>query len=126
MKTMNNEIMDIERRFGKKQPFRVPDGYFGGLVADVMSRLPEQAPAAKLHVVWWRRRPWVAAAAASVCVAAFSMLFFLHAPADKGPMARHETRPAEVQGDGNASFDMAADYTMIDSDDIYAMVSENQ
>ena len=126
MKTMNNELMDLERRFGKKQPFRVPDGYFDGLVADVMSRLPEQAPAATLRVAWWRRRPWVAAAAASVCVAAFSMLFFLHAPADRHQVARHEVGQTEVQGDASVSFDMAADYTMIDSDDIYAMVSENQ
>ena len=38
---MNNEQLEIERRFGKNQPFKVPEGYFDRLAADVMANIPE-------------------------------------------------------------------------------------
>ena len=39
------EEKDLERRFGKQQPFRVPDGYFDNLAANIMDKFPEELPA---------------------------------------------------------------------------------
>ena len=109
---MNNEQLEIERRFGKNQPFKVPEGYFDRLAADVMANIPEQKP--------------VAVAAACVCAAVFSIQLFLHAPSDKHHAVPHVSSASQAHGDSYGTLDMAADYTMIDNDYIYAMVSENQ
>ena len=61
---MNNEQLEIERRFGKNQPFKVPEGYFDRLAADVMANIPEQKPVATVPLSWWRRLRPVAVAAA--------------------------------------------------------------
>ena len=55
---MDAEEKLFEQRFGKKQPFTVPDGYFDQLAERVMERLPEQQPASVPQVSVghkWRR-----------------------------------------------------------------------
>lgn len=123
---MNNEQLEIERRFGKNQPFKVPEGYFDRLAADVMANIPEQKPVATVPLSWWRRLRPVAVAAACVCAAVFSIQLFLHAPSDKHHAVPHVSSASQTHGDSYGTLDMAADYTMIDNDYIYAMVSENQ
>ena len=39
---MNYEDKEIQERFGKENPFRVPEGYFDQLTERVMSQLPER------------------------------------------------------------------------------------
>ena len=121
----------LKERFGKKQPFSVPDGYFDRFAADMMSRLP-QTPAAPAAVHLPVRHLWrrVALAAAFVGVAATASMVYLHG--NTAPDTRLTARKAvPVQTPAGISYecsslDMAADYTMLDNDDIYAMVSENQ
>ena len=38
---MDKETGILEKKFGKVQPFKVPDGYFDGFVKDLMDKLPE-------------------------------------------------------------------------------------
>ena len=130
MNNMDAEEKLLEQRFGKKQPFTVPDGYFEQLAGRVMERLPEQQPAqpAAVHVPVRRRWYRWAAAAAVVGVVFAGTLPFI------GRQTRHdaqrpEARVAAVQTDEHgycSALDMAADYTMLDNEEIYAMVSENQ
>ena len=58
-----NEEMYIQEKVGKRNPFRVPDGYFDNLTAQVMENLPEQ-PKCRAKSVFMRP---VFYAAASVC-----------------------------------------------------------
>ena len=50
----------IEEKVGKRNPFRVPEGYFDNLTAQIMESLPEQKPKAK--TVWLRKPMYYAAA----------------------------------------------------------------
>ena len=43
----------IEQLVGKRNPFRVPEGYFDNLTDQVMQSLPEEKPKAK--TVWMRK-----------------------------------------------------------------------
>ena len=47
-----------------RQPFRVPEGYFEGFTADIMSRLPEKTvPKVKTISLYDRVKPWLYMAA---------------------------------------------------------------
>ena len=53
---MNYEDKEIQERFGKENPFRVPEGYFDQLTERVMSQLPEREQQAE-HISLTERRP---------------------------------------------------------------------
>lgn len=107
----------IEELVGKKNPFVVPGGYFEQLTARVMDQLPERRQ--KARQVWMRPVWW---AAAAVCVLFISTTAWLVFPkASQQPQAQ----VAEVmQQPDDAFFDAAADYMMIDNQDIYACLSD--
>lgn len=132
---MDAEEKLFEQRFGKKQPFTVPDGYFDQLAERVMERLPEQQPASVPQVSVehkWRR--WAVAAAAVGVVLTGSLAFMGQRSVNEGLVTTSHretattttTTDAYSSSSSYSSLDMAADYAMLDNDEIYAMVSENQ
>lgn len=53
------------KKIGTENPFRVPEGYFGGFTSDLMSRLPEKEKT-DVHrepTTWEKVRPWLYMAA---------------------------------------------------------------
>ena len=60
---MKTEQDNLNRMKGEN-PFRVPEGYFEGLTADVMNRLPQKLPEKEAKISWMDRvRPWLYMAA---------------------------------------------------------------
>jgi len=123
---MTNE-KEFEKRFGKRQPFKVPEGYFEDFERQLMAQLPEEEakvvemrPETKGRSIFRR----IALAAASVCAAVFIVGAALHVQGGNGA-----TDSAVAMQDKYATsysaIDMAADYVMMDNEDIYAYVSEN-
>ena len=112
----------------KQNPFRVPEGYFDTLASQIMAKVDEQAsgvvvPLAedkkkkRAKVVWLRP---VLYAAASVCALFISVVAYQsHTDA---PIAAPTATVAESPS-MDYSFDEAADYLMIDNQDIYACLS---
>lgn len=129
---MDAEEKLFEQRFGKKQPFTVPDGYFDQLAERVMERLPEQQPASVPQVsVGHKWRRWAVAAAAVGVVLTGSLVFMGQRSGNESlATTSHRATATTTETDANSSsyssLDMAADYAMLDNDEIYAMVSENQ
>lgn len=129
---MLKEERFIREKFGKKNPFSVPDGYFDSFADKLMEQLPEpQAQVIEMRAEsWWRKLP-LRKVAAIIGVAAFlggGALFFAHnGGSGHAPMAtnaHHQVQPSKADYDG--SFDQMADYAMLDNQDIYAtLVAEN-
>lgn len=124
--TMIAEEKYLEDKYGKKQPFKVPNGYFNSFAENLMDKLPEQQPAMTPHIsMWrkWRKLRLTVAVAASVCAVMFSVMTFMHdtKPAHSQLANNHTTKT--VTNDSYNTLDVAADYTMLDNDDIYALVS---
>ncbi len=123
-----NEEKYIEEKFGKRNPFRVPDGYFEGLADEVMRGLPDNTvevrkPRAK--TVWMRP---VFYAAASVCALFVCAAIWLSWPQESSPSQGQMAKAVEVkqvqqQETDDAFFDEAADYMMLDNQDIYACLA---
>lgn len=55
----------LERRFGRKDPRQVPEGYFDALVTEVMAKLPEQEQEPRYVEMtrWQKLKPYVYLAA---------------------------------------------------------------
>lgn len=120
---MANSEEILEKRFGRQTPFTVPEGYFAQLQQNVMDALPEQP--SKVVVMTPRHRflrPMVGIAA-SVCIALFGMAvwFGSNSDSDKNVALAESDDFVEMFSDA----DGAAEYIMMDNEDIYAFVSQN-
>ena len=124
--TMIAEEKYLEDKYGKKRPFKVPNGYFDSFAENLMDKLPEQQPVMTPHIsMWrkWRKLRLTVAVAASVCAVMFSVMTFMHnTKPTHSPLASNHTTKT-VTNDSYNTLDVAADYTMLDNDDIYVLVS---
>lgn len=126
---MEREEKFIIQRFGRRTPFRVPEGYFDDFTSQLMQNLPQKGPvpAAKIIPtrlsVWKRFRP-VSIAAASICVAIFGVRVYVQnhhqnsADVQETPMAH--ASPASSY----SAMDAMADYTMLDMEDMYTYMED--
>lgn len=104
---MIQEEQYLEEAIGRKDGFRVPEGYFNQLTASVMSQLPERK--ARTKVLY----SWLYAAACIIAVAVMSVTYYMH-----------QQSTDDMTADSNY-YEEAADYAMLDNMDIYAcMVDE--
>lgn len=113
-----NEEQYLSTRMGKRNPFTVPEGYFEQLTAQVMDQLPEKKPA-KVAVMK-RIRPWLYAAAC-VCVGVFiAAIAFNRQTEDLQGQQQMANVGQENVYYSDSYIDEAADYAMIDNQEIYS------
>ena len=103
-----------------QRPFSVPKGYFDNLTPAVMQKIDGQNEQAAPK----RRTPRllrpIYIAAASLCVAIFGVAVYLGS-GSQSPSAATSVPPPPTT---SADRDVVADYTMMDSEDIYEQYSE--
>ncbi|MDR3220152.1 MAG: hypothetical protein LBU22_14470 [Dysgonamonadaceae bacterium] len=72
---MNKKTVKLND-LAKVNAFRVPEGYFEGLTADIMSQLPERIPGKPKTVSLWHKvQPWAYMAAMFVGIALIVRIF---------------------------------------------------
>lgn len=136
---MIKEEQILKSRYGTQSSFRVPEGYFDELASRVMASVPESQPAldmqsesasqgARIVPMW--RRPVVR----KVAVIAGVVLLLGGASIGIGTSLSSRQAGKSVASGGwasvmhseDSSFDEAADYAMLDNQDIYAsLLSES-
>lgn len=140
---MINEENIITTQAGKRNAFRVPDGYFEQFTERMMQRLPEQETEQVAQTVQLPKREPAKtsrlrklriyfAAAACLCFAVFGITFYMHQHQESNDTqalsAQHSTQNAQQQILNSAAeeayFEEAADYVMLDNAEIYAYLSE--
>ncbi len=95
----------------KPNPFRTPEGYFDSLADRIISRLPEEKQQKPALIK--RLRPWLYAAAFAGVVALSATLYLNHSD---DSLKNNEVLVAS----NDTYFEDAADYAMVDNQDIYA------
>lgn len=117
-------------KVGKENPFRVPEGYFDTLTSQIMAKVeaegvePRDIKTGKekrAKTVWLRP---VLYAAASVCALFVSVVAY-QSHSDQGVAAPAQNVVANNQVMMDNYFDEAADYVMLDNQDIYAYLSSD-
>lgn len=136
---MIKEEQILKSRYGTQSSFRVPEGYFDELASHVMASVPESQPALDMQsesasqgariVPMWHR-----AVVRKVAVIAGVVLLLGGASIGIGTSlsSRQAGKSvasgawASVMHSEDSSFDEAADYAMLDNQDIYAsLLSES-
>ena len=118
----------LQSVYGSKRPFSVPDDYFSRLPSRIMAQLPaeerkEKSAAEKLHRVLVRRLRPLAAAAMTVGVVLTGFLAYsMFLSPKEGSMTGTGKEQTVTSQDG---FDEAADYLMMDEDDMYAYMADD-
>lgn len=122
---MDKDERIIEEQFGRENHFTVPEGYFDNFATQLMSQLPEQeARVIKMEPSFWRRHRYAAIAAASAVIAIFSVGIYFNG-SDAEPSAASHVAHVE-NSNYSGSLDAAANYSMLDNEDIYACLSTEE
>jgi hypothetical protein len=119
-----NEEMYIQEKVGKRNPFRVPDGYFDNLTAQVMQNLPEQ-PKRRAKSVFMRPVFYAAASVCALLVAGAAWMWHPTTEATSADAVQAKTVALPQQDASGEYIDEAADYMMLDNHEIYAYLAEN-
>ena len=128
---MTREENILKERFGKENPFKVPDGYFDHLTERIMENLPEQ----EIRVIdirsrqtLWQKLPLrkIAAAVAVVALLGGGSFWALQHEGNSKVVAHVKQHEQKAVGSEDAAFNEMADYAMIDNETIYAsLIAEN-
>lgn len=136
---METDERYIELHFGKKAPFKVPDGYLDNLTQSIISNVEaagkEAVPAAPTSVKsaapavgWWQRyRRYVAAAACVAFVVGGVSVW-------QAQSSTEADKPHVATATNNSSYDASAYdsvsdeeiyYSMLDNEDMYSLMASN-
>lgn len=128
---MTREENILKERFGKENPFKVPEGYFDHLTEKIMENLPEQ----EIRVIdirsrqtLWQKMPLrkIAAAVAVVALLGGGSFWALQHEGDSKMVAHAKQHEQKAVSSEDAAFNEMADYAMIDNETIYAsLIAEN-
>lgn len=120
---MNKEERIILDKFGKNCHFTVPEGYFDQLKSQVMERLPEPEAQVIPLVPTWRRYRAVIITAACSLIAVFGIGNYFQAQRQSSS-GSHSMIVYESESNSFA-LDEAADYAMLDNNEIYASLADS-
>lgn len=128
---MTREENILKERFGKENPFKVPEGYFDHLTERIMENLPEQ----EIRVIdirsrqtLWQKLPLrkIAAAVAVVALLGGGSFWALQHEGNSKVVAHAKQHEQKAVSSEDAAFNEMADYAMIDNETIYAsLIAEN-
>ena len=118
---MTEEQLIIER-FGKQNPFTVPDGFFEEISSKIISELPARQEPAKVRSMVFRRYA-VAASIAAVIIG--GAVWFVQPRQNVAVQHVAQTAVAANNTTSNEVFiDQMADYALLDNQDIYSYLAD--
>ncbi len=121
---MNKEERYLINKVGKKEPFKVPDGYFNDFADQLLANLPERnsSQIVNLHSTRWNKFRTLSIAAASIVAVVFSASLYLYNNTDKMPVEVAHAKHIQATS-STANFDEMANYAMIDNEELYAALT---
>ena len=128
---MTREENILKERFGKENPFKVPDGYFDHLTERIMENLPEQEVRVidiRSRQTLWQKLPLrkIAAAVAVVALLGSGSFWAWQHEGNSMVVAHVKQHEQKAVASEEAAFNEMADYAMIDNETIYAsLMTEN-
>ena len=128
---MTREENILKERFGKENPFKVPEVYFDHLTERIMENLPEQEVRVidiRSRQTLWQKLPLrkIAAAVAVVALLGGGSFWALQHEGDSKMVAHAKQHEQKAVSSEDAAFNEMADYAMIDNETIYAsLIAEN-
>lgn len=118
---MSEDIL-LEQKFGKQNPFRVPEGYFSDFEKKLLENIP--VPVSAKKPLFRRLAPWLLGAvstAAAVC----GVVFFAGRPSSDDAVISGNAAAMTMQAQDDTDYiiDEVSDYAMLDNSDLYSYVA---
>ena len=125
---MDADELQLFKIVGKRECFRVPEGYFSQLAERVGDRLPQAPMPRRSFSLQLRRHRILAAATVAAVVALTSALWFgSHLASRQEQVSMSPSTPAVGhESHSDHLLDECADFAMLDNDDIYSYLDENE
>lgn len=119
------EDTELKKKFGKENPFRVPDGYFENIVPEIMKQLPEAEVQESADITMWERvKPWVYMVA-MFCGLMFGLrVMMMDSPVLKDADDRNVSMTDSVQGIPDEYIDPILDQAMMDDYSLYMYLTD--
>lgn len=128
---MNNDFKDIfDNKELQNNPFKVPENYFDTLTERIMNRIPEENSIAnaekqkKGRILSLRSLRWAAAIACFFVVGATSVFYVSNNGSSSLATNNADTMSLPILSADNDIVTEAADYTMLDNEDMYQLLAE--
>lgn len=114
---------EITKKFGKDNPFTVPEGYFQNFTDEVMSKLPEkkEMPSKTKVRTWDRIRPWVYMTAMFIGAFLITKIGSFHHQ-QNAPIAQTEVESEQQMTDEEISTIISN--TMMDDYELYQYLTD--
>lgn len=121
---MNDEDI-LRERFGNKNPFTVPEGFFDSFAEKMMQQLPETECAKpvvgeKRPSIIKRLRPYAIAASLTLLLVSAATILYNRQNEQPAQLAATPT----AQQSQEYTIDQIADYAMLDNQDFYSYLAD--
>ena len=121
---MNDEDI-LRERFGNKNPFTVPEGFFDSFAEKMMQQLPETECAKpvvdeKRPSIIKRLRPYAIAASLTLLLVSAATILYNRPNEQPAQLAATPT----AQQSQEYTIDQIADYAMLDNQDFYSYLAD--
>lgn len=116
------EENELLKKYGKKNPYRVPEGYFSGFADNLMERLPEKEVPETPHISMWNRvKPWIYMAAMFV-----GLMFTVRVITDREPSVQDSSVPQaeNISELPDEVLDPIVNQTMMDDYELYQYLTD--
>lgn len=112
---------ELLKKYGTKNPFTVPEGYFENFSKELMNKLPEkeQMPALEPASTWQRIKPW-AYMAAMFCGLMFTVRVVVGPPQQDTPIFT----AAETEQFSDEYIETILDHSMMDDYTLYQYLTD--
>ena len=119
------EDTELKNRLGKKNPFKVPEGYFENVVPEIMKQLPEAEVQESAEITMWERvKPWVYMVA-MFCGLMFGLrVMMMDKPLSRDTASGNVSMTDSVQGIPDEYIDPILDQAMMDDYTLYMYLTD--
>lgn len=118
---MTDELL-LEQKFGKRRPFKVPEGYFERIESDVMCQVMHRAKLRKRNGLRFMcPAAWAACAAAVIVV---GILCIGKGGTDSNHIQGTDLSGVMTSASADYIMDEMSDYAMFDNDDYYSFIAD--
>lgn len=125
---MNNDLKDIlDNKELEKFPFKVPENYFDTLTERIMSNIPEEVAketGKRRNIFTLRPLRWAASIACVMVISATSMFYVTKHNSNSIAINTSDTVGMKSHTAQDDIMTEAAEYTMLDNQDIYMLLAE--
>ncbi len=119
---MKEEVF-LERKFGRKAPFSVPEGFFKEFEENLLNNLPEHTATQNKHI----KPKLIKLISAAACISLVFISVYIYSYKNDSDVRKQHTKISNNMSSPASSdyvIDEISDYAMLDNYDLYSYIAD--